>query len=194
MRSGLLGLLGILLVSVGCESNNGAKAQEQSTSKTQSLSKKKAPEKTSKEDEDLAVDDQEDAESLVVGIWQVDVASLPPNEEIRKLPKEDQAPALKLYRDSMRNIAYEFAADGKLNIFLGGQSKQSGQYEIKKAKDPDPKRKHVVFIEARTAGPIGSKTDRWEVKVHTKSLFLKDISTGQTMRLFRGAPVFKPAQ
>jgi hypothetical protein len=191
MKLGLIGLLTTLLVSVGCEADDGAQAGDPSTSQKQAPIKKKATKEDAKGGDDLAVDDQEDAESLIVGIWQVDVASIPPSDEIQKLPKEDQAPALKLYRDSMRNIAYEFAADGKLNIFLGGQSKQSGRYEIKKAKDPDPKRKHIVFIEAQTVGPIGSKTDRWEVKVHTKSLFLKDVSTGRTMRLFRGAPVFK---
>ena len=200
MKIGLTVLLGIVFFCVGCKAEDGTQKTDERTSTAKKTRTKKqiqtqdteSGKPVAEKEDDLAIDDQEDAESLLVGIWQVDVSSIPATAEILELPTEERAPALQNLRDTMRNVAYEFAADGKLNIFLGGQSKQTGSYEIKRAKSPDPKKTHIVFVEARTVGPIGAKTERWEVKVHTKSLFVRDVATGQKMRLFRGAPGLQP--
>ena len=201
-------LLLVVIYCAGCdkkansspELNTSAAKTSTSQSKTLKTAKKK-PKKTDEGSKDVEVPTREDAETLLVGIWRLDIKSIKADEAIRQLPKAEQFAALKLRRDSMRQVAYEFAADGKLNIFLGGESKQSGTYEIKKVEkaegdekanaNPDGKNSSIIFVETNTVGPIGSKNDRWQVNVHTKSLHVKDIKTGDSFRLFRGGPVFK---
>lgn len=174
--------------------NASAPAGNSAVAKKTKRPKKKADLET----EDVEVPTEEDAETLLVGIWRLDIKSIQADDEIRQLPEAERAAALERRRESMRQVAYEFAADGKLNIFLGGESKQTGTYKIKKV-EADPKDKpakkdkprSIIFVEASTVGPIGSKSERWQVNVHTKSLHVKDMESGQSFRLYRGGPVFK---
>ncbi|MEE2757760.1 MAG: hypothetical protein VYA30_13980 [Myxococcota bacterium] len=143
---------------------------------------------------DSPIDNQDDAESLLVGIWKIDVNSIKPDDAIRKLSKVDQFAAMKAKKQAMAHVAYEFADDGRMNIYLGGDSAQRGTYALKVAETPDPERPNLLFVEASTVGPIGSKTHRWKVTVNSKSLKLDSIDDGESLRLFRGMPTVKAPQ
>ncbi len=166
----------------GCEKEPEQEKERASTTKKAALKQSK---KKSKDEPAVKVDNEDDARILLVGIWRLDVSSVAPDEEILALPKHEQGPALKDRRSNMRHVAYEFAEDGKLTIFLGGQNAQRGSYEIKKGE------KNHLDIEANTVGPIGSKTHRWQVTVNEKALAIRSEKDGQTLRLFRGPPIFK---
>jgi len=176
-------LMTLCLSIFGCEKE--AKEAGAGAGAKKAAVKKKAKEKKKDQDEDTVVDNEEDARTLLVGIWRLDVTSVLPDKEILALPKHEQGPALKQRRSNMQHVAYEFAEDGKLAIFLGGRNAMRGSYDIKKGE------KNVLQIEASAVGPIGSKSYRWKVTVNAKTLALKDEKEGGTLRLFRGPPIFK---
>ena len=186
----------------GCETAQGDDENPELEQKTAKLVKTNQDEKKierqseeSPDDEpDSPVDNQEDAESLLVGIWRIDANSIKPDDEIRKLSKVDQLAAMKAKKQAMSQVAYEFAEDGRMNIYLGGDSAQKGTYSLKVAENPDPKRPNLLFVEASTVGPVGSKTNRWKVTVNSKSLKLDSIDDGESLRLFRGMPTVKAPQ
>ena len=146
------------------------------------------------DESDEPVDNQADAEGLLVGIWKVDVSSIKADADMANMSEIERKSALEAKRQAMTQVAYEFAADEKLNIYLGGDSVQKGTYELKRAEKPDPKQPNLIFIEASTVGPIGSKTDKWQVFVSSNSLKLVSLNGGESLRLFRGAPVFRPSK
>ncbi|MBV71425.1 MAG: hypothetical protein CMH52_08740 [Myxococcales bacterium] len=201
MRFLFLGLvLGFGLL--GCETAQGDDEVAESTPKATKASKLKKPvAQTEKQPDDKGddkpdtpVDNQDDAESLLVGIWKIDVNSIKADDSIRKLSKVDQFAAMKAKKQAMAHVAYEFADDGRMNIYLGGDSAQRGTYTLKVAETPDPDRPNLLFVEASTVGPIGSKTHRWKVTVNSKSLKLDSVDDGESLRLFRGMPSIKAPQ
>ena len=168
----------ICMTCYGCEQETDAEGAENSAGKKASTLKKKVPKKTP----EFKVENEEDARILLVGIWRLDVSSVKADAEIMGLPEHERAPALKQRRENMRNVAYEFGEKNKLTIFLGGESVQRGAYDIKKGE------KNILSIDVNTVGPIGSRTDSWQVSVKEKSLKVRSAKTGQTLRFFRGGP------
>lgn len=193
----------IVVLMTACEVADDESAEASTTTGTASrkvTQPKKAKDKTTTEKADDGdgtdepVDNQADAEGLLVGIWKVDVSSVKTDEDMANLSEIERKSALEAKRQAMGQVAYEFAADEKLNIYLGGDSVQRGTYKLKRAEKPDPKTPNLIFVEASTVGPIGSKTDKWQVFVSSNSLKMISLNGGESIRLFRGAPVFKPSK
>ena len=98
----------------------------------------------------------------------MDGRSLPPSEDILRLPKEQQADALAEERSRAALVAREFAEDGTYKLFLGGQSKQVGRYEILSAKH------NVLEVEISSTGALGSLTETLSIEVNSKELKVTD--------------------
>jgi len=152
-----------------------------------------ASEEELEEDSELVADDKEpnvqldtedDARDLLVGIWRMDGRSLPASDDIRRLPKEQQAAALMEERSRAELVYREFAEDGTYKLFLGGQSKQVGRYEIVSAKH------NVLEVETTSVGTRGSMSEDLSIEVNSKELKVTD-GNSRRFRMFRPTAGFR---
>ncbi len=118
---------------------------------------------------------EEDAKSILIGIWRVDVKSLGKKPEVDPLADDEEAAMAVQYR-TMAMVAFEFAPDGRFTQFLG-QQVLSGKYKIEKANGT------VLHIKTTVAG----RTSKVTVTVSEENLMLKQ-GDQPTLRLERGAP------
>ncbi|MEE2786149.1 MAG: hypothetical protein VX589_02350, partial [Myxococcota bacterium] len=123
----------------------------------------------------------EDAKVMLVGIWRIDLAALSEDPEVKNAPDGEKADALKLAQDMMKNVAFEFAVDNKIGLFMDGRVRR-GTYAIQKAVGDTL----TVDVKTGEAGDVQATT--YEVKVRAESLELTDLATKVKRTLVRGAP------
>ena len=111
---------------------------------------------------------EDDARDLLIGIWNMDGKSLPPSQDILRLPKDQQAAALAEERSRASQVKREFAEDGTYKLLLGGQSKQVGRYEVLSAKH------NVLEVETDSIGPLGSMSETLSIEVNSMELKITD--------------------
>ncbi len=139
---------------------------------------KKAPDIKVEEGDGRHEDD--DVLAQLVGIWRVDLGALAKDPTITKLADKDRAEALALMRQTFQPMAFEYAADGKLRIFLGSQVR-AGTYRIDDSKDGGVS---LTTVLGTGAGKIESKSTLTFVNGG-----LVVAEEGQTtLRLVRGIP------
>lgn len=120
--------------------------------------------------------DEEDARTVLVGIWRVDLKSLGTAPVANDSMEPDEADALAVERQAMAMTAFEFSPEGRFTRFMGQQIIR-GKYKIEKATG---NLLHIVTT-------IGGRQNKMRVKVTEDNLVVKQ--TGMpTLTLERGPP------
>lgn len=124
--------------------------------------------------------EDDDVLAQLVGIWRVDLEELAKDPSITKLSDKERPEALALMRQTFQSMAFEYAADGKLRIFLGSQIR-SGTYRVDGSDDDGVS---LTTILGTGANKIESKT-----RIEFDGAAAVVTEEGQpTLRLLRGIP------
>jgi len=164
----------------------------QKTNSSKSKKTEKAAVETSKAVENAAEKnneealESEDAKTLMVGIWRLDLATLKDDPEISGLAETERAEALKIAKGMMANVAFEFAAKGKMAIFMG-QSVRRGTYTVKKSEG------NVLTLETSVSGSGMAESDQITLTVQEKAMTMVSEKSKRTFRLVRGTPAPPPS-
>jgi len=153
---------------------------------------KAAPPKAAQKPAEINVADgdsqheDDDVLAQLVGIWRVDLDALAKDSSIAKLAEKDRPDALALMKQTFQSMAFEYAADGKMRVFMGSQVR-SGTYRIDETTDDGVK---ITTVLGKGAAKIETKS---------KISFLGGTAVieeeGQpTLRLLRGIPTPPGAQ
>jgi hypothetical protein len=146
------------------------KAEPQAQAKTPT-----EPQEDTKEPESDEPLTEEDAKTILIGIWRVDVKSLGKKPNVDPLANDESAAIAVQYR-TLSMVAFEFSPDGKYAQYLGQQVLR-GTYTIEKATG------NVLRVTTKVNG----KTSKVRITVTEENLVLKE--SGQpTLRLERGVP------
>ena len=114
------------------------------------------------------------------GIWRIDLDSLKDDPEVKNAPKEERAAALRVAKSMMKNVAFEFTQDKKMNLFMSSQVRR-GTYSVTGAKDN-------LLTLTTTGSEDGTQKTVYEVRVFAEALELTDTQNKVTRRLIRGSP------
>ena len=154
---------------------------KQATQKVKKDSKKpsehEVPARTKKNAPPLTSDE---AQIMLIGIWRIDLDSLANDPEVKGAPEEEREDALRMAKSMMRNVAFEFAQDKTMNLFLSSHVRK-GTYAVTQAKDNLLTIDHDRGIGQHSKNRIHSPS-------FAEALELTDVKNQITRRLVRGAP------
>ena len=118
---------------------------------------------------------------MLIGIWRIDLDSLANDPEVKGAPEEEREDALRMAKSMMRNVAFEFAQDKTMNLFLSSHVRK-GTYAVTQAKD------NLLTIMTTTGASDSIQKTEYTVRVFAEALDLTDVKNQITRRLVRGAP------
>ena len=147
---------------------------------------KRAPEASPKKPSETEVKggdarhEDDDVLAQLVGIWRVDLDALAKDPAITNLPEKERPEALALMRQTFQSMAFEYAADGKLRVFLGSQTR-TGTYTIDGSEEDTVS---VTTVLGAGANKIESK-----IKITFSGMAALITQDGEpSLRLVRGIP------
>jgi hypothetical protein len=124
--------------------------------------------------------EDDDVLAQLVGIWRVDLDALAKDPAITNLPEKERPEALALMRQTFQSMAFEYAADGKLRVFLGSQTR-TGTYTIDGSEEDAVS---VTTVLGTGANKIESK-----IKITFSGTAALITQNGEpSLRLVRGIP------
>jgi hypothetical protein len=145
----------------------------------QPVESEKAPAETAQKDdaptEKAEPLNEEDARTILVGIWRVDVKSLGKAPPVDPLA-DDETAARAVERQALAMTAFEFSPEGRFTQFMGQQIFR-GKYKVEKATGD------VLHILTTVEG----RQTKMRVKVSEENLVLKQRGV-PTLTLERGPP------
>lgn len=173
-----------LLVLCSSVAACGGKKTEAPTPKTVEKTKQpveaaKAPAEAAQKDESPEEKaeplNEEDARTILVGIWRVDVKSLGKAPVVDPLA-DDETAARAVERQALAMTAFEFSPEGRFTQFMGQQIYR-GKYKVEKAQGDTL---HIVTT-------VQGRKTKMRVKVSEENLVIKQQGT-PTLTLERGPP------
>jgi len=124
--------------------------------------------------------EDDDVLAQLVGIWRVDLDALAQDPAITNLAEKERPEALALMRQTFQSMAFEYAADGKLRVFFGSQTR-TGTYTVHGSQEDTVS---VTTVLGSGANKIESK-----IKITFESGAALITQDGEpSLRLLRGIP------
>ena len=162
------------------------KSTAKETPKSAAPAEEKVENKTGeKGDPDEADLEPGEAQDVLVGIWRMDLERLQDAPEIRALPKEEREAAVSNAKRLMSSLAFEFAPDGKMKMFMGSQVKE-GSFRVLKTEG------NILHLETKTGRAPDLLVEKIQVVVGNDTLRIDNAPEQEGKKDFvylqRGAP------